>query len=439
MTWWLAAIGLFGGLLLLLVCGLPAAIGFFGINLVGAWVYLGHGAGIMQLMRDGVSSITNFSLTPIPFFILMGEVLYHTGIGHRAIDALDQFIWRVPGRLSIVAVVAGTLFSTISGSTIAATALLGSALLPQMLRRGYHPSMALGPILAVGSLDMLIPPSALAVLLGSLSKIPVADLLIAGILPGALLSVTFIAYIILRVLHNRALAPSFGHETPLSRWKRWRALLQHVAPLVLIFALVVAAMVAGWATPTEAAAIGAVSTVLAAWMYGALRWSALAEALLGTAKISGVMLFIVVGSTTFAQVLTFSGATQGVLEVVQNAQLSTPLLIAAMILTLLVLGCFLDQVSMMLMCLPFFMPLVTNLGVDQVWFGILFLIGMQLGLLTPPFGILLFVLKSVAPKEITMRQIYQAVTPYIILCLLVLVFVFFFPPIATWLPRVLLG
>ena len=158
MTWWFAAVVLFGALTILFAIGLPAAFAFFGINIAGAWFYMGKDAGLMQLIRNGVVSITNFSLTPIPFFILMGEVLFHTGVAMKAIDAIDRLIWRVPGRLSVVAVVAGTVFSAISGSTIATTALLGSLMLPEMLRRGYHPSMAMGPIMAIGGVDMLIPP-----------------------------------------------------------------------------------------------------------------------------------------------------------------------------------------------------------------------------------------------------------------------------------------
>jgi tripartite ATP-independent transporter DctM subunit len=436
MTWWLAAIALFGSLSALFLIGLPAAFSFFGINIVGAWIYLGKEAGLIQLIRNGIASITSFSLTPIPFFILMGEVLFHTGVAMKAIDAIDRIIWRVPGRLSVVAVVAGTVFSAISGSTIATTALLGSLLLPQMLARGYHPRMAMGPIMAIGGVDMLIPPSALAVLLGSLAQISISQLLIAGIVPGAMLSALFIGWIVLRASLNPSLAPAFEHESvPL--WQRFGPLIVYVMPLVLIFVTVVAAMAAGWATPTEAAAIGAVATVLVAWIYRALTWSNLMRALAGTAAISGVILFIIIGATTFAQILTFSGATHGVVDAITGANLGPWTVLVAMMLILLVLGCFVDQVSMMLICLPFFMPLVATYGFDPVWFGVLFLFCMQLGLLTPPFGMLLFVMKSVAPKEIPMREVWVAATPYVVMGLAGLIAVILWPPLATWLPKVL--
>ena len=437
MSWWLAACILFGSLTVLFALALPAAFAFLGVNIVGAWFWLGGDAGLIQLVRNGVASIASFSLTPIPFFILMGEVLFHTGVAMKAIDAIDRLIWRIPGRLSVVAVVAGTVFSAISGSTIATTALLGSLLLPQMLARGYHPKMAMGPIMAIGGVDMLIPPSALTVLLGSLAGISISQLLIAGIVPGIVMSLMFVGWIVLRCMADPSLAPSFEHEdAPL--WERVRPLLIYVMPLLLIFVVVVAAMAAGWATPTEAAAIGAVATVAVAWIYRALTWANLMKALLGTAGISGIILFIIVGATTFSQILTFSGATNGLVEAIKDAQLAPWLVLGAMLVILLILGCFIDQVSMMLICLPFFMPLVAAYGFDVVWFGVLFLICMQLGLLTPPFGMLLFTMKSVAPKELEMHQVWSAATPYVVMGVVGLLLVLAFPPLATWLPKVLI-
>ena len=438
MTWWLAAVVLFGVLTAFFAVGLPAAFAFLGINVVGAWVWLGGDAGLVQMIRNGVASIASFSLTPIPFFVLMGEVLFHTGVAMKAIDAIDRLIWRVPGRLSVVAVVAGTVFSAISGSTIATTALLGSLMLPEMLRRGYHPSMAMGPIMAIGGVDMLIPPSALTVLLGSLAGISISQLLVAGIVPGVMLSILFVGYIVTRTSLDPALAPPFEGE-PVTGWARWWPLVAYVLPLLLIFGVVVLAMSAGWATPTESAAVGAVATALVAALYRSLSWPSLLKALLGTAAISGIILLIIVGATTFSQILAFSGATNGLVTLISQAQLSPVVVLWAMMLALLVLGCFIDQVSMMLITLPFFMPLVELYRFDPVWFGVMFLICLQLGLLTPPFGMLLFTMKSVAPREISMGQVYRAVTPYVLFGLLMLVVVWLVPPVATWLPRLLFG
>ena len=438
MIWWQGLLLLFGILTVLLLAGLPAGIAFLGINIVGAVVFLGGEAGLMQAVRNGVASITNFSLTPIPFFILMGEVLFHTGLAVRAIDGFDRAIRGVPARLSVVAIVAGTVFSAISGSTIATTALLGSLLLPEMLRRGYHPRMAMGPIMAIGGVDMLIPPSAITVLLGSLASISISGLLIAGVVPGICLASMFLGWILLSVYRDPSRAPSFSREEH-QGWARWGPLVINVTPLVLIFVLVIAAMSAGWATPTESAAIGALATVVVSLLYRVLTLQSLAKALTGTAAISGVILFIIIGATTFSQILSFSGATNGLVALVRDAAIPPWGVLAGMLAILLILGCFLDQVSMMLITLPFFMPLVQFYGWDPLWWGVLYLICMQLGLLTPPFGMLLFTMRSVAPASIPTTEIFAAVTPYVIMGLLMIALVWTFPPIATWLPSVLLG
>ncbi len=438
MLWWQSLLMLFGVLTVLLLVGLPAGFAFLAINLVGAVVYLGGEAGLMQVVRNGVASVTNFSLTPIPFFILMGEVLFHTGLAMRAIDSFDKAIRGVPARLSVVAIVAGTVFSAISGSTIATTALLGSLLLPEMLKRGYHPRMAMGPIMAIGGVDMLIPPSALTVLLGSLANISISGLLIAGVVPGFVMAAMFLVYIVYTAWRHPELAPPSEPE-PTQGWARWGPLLINVTPLVMIFALVIVAMSAGWATPTESAALGALATVIVCLLYRSLSWPALGQALMGTAAITGVILFIIIGATTFSQILSFSGATNGLVGLVKEAGLSPWMVLGAMILMLLVLGCFVDQVSMMLITLPFFMPLVLHFGWDPLWFGVIYLICMQLGLLTPPFGMLLFTMRGVAPASIPTSEIFAAVTPYVVMGMLMVVLVLLVPGLATGLPTLLLG
>src|SRR5437763_7516301 len=437
MSWIEGSILLFVGLVGVMGLGLPVAFAFLALNVVGALLFLGGEAGLAQLARNAVASVTSFSLTPIPFFVLMGEVLFHTGVALKAIDAFALIIRRVPARLSVIAIVAGTVFSASSRSTIATTALLGSLMLPTMLARGYAPRMAMGPIMGIGGVDMLIPPSALTVLLGSLAGISIAGLLIGGIVPGLILSAVYVGYIVARALANPALAPDERVAESDRGAARWLPFAMHVVPLVLIFALVIGAMTGGFATPTEAAAIGAAGTILAAALYRSLTWANLMQALTSTVAVSGTVLFIIIGATTFAQVLSFSGAVNGLLDMVTAMDLSANALVIAMLLILLFLGCFVDQVSMMLITLPFFMPLVQRYDVDVIWFGVLFLICMQLGLLTPPFGLLLFTMKGVAPPSITMHQVYMAAMPYIAMSLLMLGLIFVFPTVATWLPALL--
>lgn len=440
MTWALTLVALFGSLTVLLFIGLPAGFSFMALNLVGAWIFFGGEAGLMQAVRNGVSSVTNFSLTPIPFFLLMGELLFHTGVAMKAIDAFDRIIRAVPARLAVVAVVAGTVFSAISGATVATTALLGSLLLPEMLRRGYDPKLAMGPIMAIGAVDMLIPPSAITVLLGSLANISISGLLIAGIVPGLLLATIFVAYIIITAIRNPHMAPAAGDaEASSSLWQAVAPLVIYVLPLLSIFGLVIVSMTAGWATPTESAAIGALASFVICGLYGQLSWANVTRALIGAAAITGTILFIILGASTFAQLLAFSGAASGLISAVRDSQLEPWMVLTLMMLILLVLGCFVDQISMMLMTLPFYMPLVIFYGWDPLWFGVLYLICMQLGLLTPPFGMLVFTMRSVAPASIDTKDIFLAVTPYVLFGLLMLGLVVLIPGLATWLPAVLLG
>jgi len=266
MSWQIASLLLLGGSTALLFAGMPVAISFIAINLIGAFLFLGGDAGLHQVARNSVAAVINFSLTPIPLFILMGEVLFHTGLALKVIDGVERLIRQVPGRLAVVAVVAGTIFSAISGSTIATTAMLGSLMLPVMLSRGYSPVLATGPIMAIGAVDMLIPPSALTVLLGSLSGISISKLLIGGVVPGLMLSVAFVGYIVVRALTRPDLAPATPIESK-SGWARYELLVLYVLPLASIFVVVIGAMSAGIATPTESAALGALATMALAAAY----------------------------------------------------------------------------------------------------------------------------------------------------------------------------
>lgn len=437
MDWILSLTFLLGGVVVLMMIGLPVALSFLVTNVVAAYFYMGGLAGIDQLARNSIASVITFSLTPIPLFILMGEILFQTGLALKVIDGFDRLIHRVPARLSVVSVVAGTAFSAISGSTIATTAMLGRSMTPVMLEKKYHPTLAMGPIIAIGGVDMLIPPSALIVLFGSLSNISITKLLFAGIVPGILLAITFVAYIVGKAILVPDSAPANDEGTLYHGWEKWRPLVLYVLPLLSIFGVVIGAMSTGVSTPTEAAALGAAATVLLAACYGALTWENLIQSLKGTVHVSCIVLFIIVGATAFSQLLGFSGATNGFLGAIGQLNLSPDMLIVAMILILLVLGCFVDQVSMMLLTLPFFMPLVTSAAIDPIWFGVLFLIAMQLGLMTPPFGLLLFTMKSVVPGHIDIRDVFSAAYPFVFISLLMLVAVFFFSPIATWLPALM--
>ncbi|MCE8015784.1 TRAP transporter large permease [Halomonas sp. MCCC 1A17488] len=437
MEWQSALLLLVGGLILLMALGLPVVFAFIAINLVGAYVFMGGEMGIMQMARNSAEAITSFSLIPIPLFVLMGEVLFHTGLAYKAITAIERLIKRVPGRLSIVSVLGGTAFATLSGSSIANTAMMGSSLLPDMLKRGYHPSIAMGPIMAVGGIAMLIPPSALAVTLGSLAGISIGQLLIGGIIPGILMGAAVLMYVMIRCTRNPDLAPADDGDHSLTAWQRWQPFCVYVLPLSGIFVAVVGSLLAGWAEPTESAAFGAVAATLAALCYRCLTKEALSKSLMETAKVSVMILFVLVASTTFSQLLSFSGATNGLLKVVTGWELTPLMVVLGMLLVLLVLGCFADQISMIMITLPFFMPLVASLGIDPIWIGVLFLVAMEISFLTPPFGLLLIVMQGVAPPGIRLTQVYQAALPFLLLQMLVLALVVALPWLATGLPSLM--
>src|SRR5471032_299069 len=329
MSWQAAAWQMLGGSTVLLFLGLPVAFTFLAINIAGAILFLGGEAGLTQLARNSVGSVASFSLTPIPLFILMGEVLFHTGLAVKVIDGVERLIRQVHGRLAVVAVVAGTVFSAISGSTIATTAMLGSLMVPVMLARGYHPTLATGPVMAIGAVDMLIPPSALTVLLGSLSGISISKLLIGGVVPGLVLALAFVVWIIVRVRMTPSLAPNVELVRHVG-FDRYKPFLLYVLPLVSIFGVVVGAMAAGWGTPTESAAVGALATIVLALVYRVLSLRILMASLKGTVAISAMILFIIVGATTFAQILSFSGASNGLAQAITGTGLAPWAVIAAM-------------------------------------------------------------------------------------------------------------
>lgn len=430
----MALSGLIGGLLLFLAIGLPVAISFFLLNIIGAWVFLGGDAGLSQLVRNSTVSVTNFVMVPIPLFLLMGEILFRTGLAGHAIDAVDRLIAKVPGRLSIVSIFGGSIFASLSGSSMANTAMLGSTLLPEMKARGYHSTMSMGPIMGTGGIAVLIPPSGLAVLLGSLGQISIGDLLVAGILPGVMITLMYVVYVVVRCTMNPALAPAYEVEA-MSPWQKWQPFVKYVLPLLGIFACVIGSMLAGVATPTESAALGAAAAILAAACYGRLTWGALKTALYSTAKISAMIMFIVAASLTFSQILSFSGATGGFLKLIKGFDLSPMLLLLIMLGIAMILGSLMDPISVMMIVLPFFMPLVKSMGFDLVWFGVLMLVVLEVGFLTPPVGMLLFVMKGVAPPGTTMTEIIQAAMPFVVLQMLAVALIILWPDIATILPQ----
>jgi tripartite ATP-independent transporter DctM subunit len=443
MEWYWVLAVLIGGLVVFMLLGLPVVFAFFAINIIGAYVFMGGDKGLIQLVRNAIESVQSFALAPIPLFIFMGEIMFYTGVAARAIDAVDRLIARIPGRLSLVAVIGGTIFSSLSGSTIANTAMLGSTLLPEMYKRGYKPAISIGPIVAVGGLAMLIPPSALAVLLGSIAKIPIGELLVASIIPALILATLFFGYIIIRCWLDPTIAPRY-EASDLSWGERLMPFVKYVLPLMSLFIVVVGSIVGGVATPTESAALGAAAALIAAAAYRKLSWVSFLISTKQTLRFTVMTLFIICGSITFSQILAFSEASVGLTSLVEDAGLAPITVVVMMLGILLFLGCFMDQVSMMMITMPIFMKLIEaldfgigDLQSTQVWFGVLSLMLLEISLATPPFGLLLFVAKGAAPEGTTMGQIIGSVAPFILMAMLVVALLILVPQLTLIIPNMI--
>ncbi len=431
---WYEALGLLlGAIMALMALGMPVALAFLAACILGAWVFMGGERGVTQLLDNGLGALTSFALVPIPLFLLMGEIFFHTGLGARMFNAIDRLLGRLPGRLSYVTVIGGTGFATLSGSSMGSTALLGSLMVPDMIARGYKPHMSIGPILGTGGLAIIIPPSALAVLLATLAQIDVGALLIAGVVPGLILAGLYIALIWVQTRIDPDAAPAYAvEEVPVGA--KLGLVLRDVVPMVSVMVLTVLGMIGGVFTPSEAAAFGALGVLLLAALYRALTWRAAVASVRGALKVTLMAYLIVFGSATFSQILAFSGASSGLIRWATGFDLAPIAMLLVMFGVLLLLGMFMEQISMMLLTVPIFFPLAQTLDFDLVWFALIMLLGLEISFTTPPFGLLLFVMKGVAPPQTTMREIYTSALPFIGCSLVLVALLIVFPGIALWLP-----
>ncbi len=434
MEWWLVLIGIFGAVFAILAVGMPVAFAFMLVTLGSIAVFQGGTGGYQQYIFSIFGSVTKFTLLPIPLFVLMGEILWHSQIASRALEALDRLLGRLPGRLSLLTVMSGTVFSSLSGSTMANTAMLGSMLLPEMHKRGYAPVMTMGPIMCSGALAMLIPPSALAVIFAAVAKVSIGKLLLALIVPGLLLAAGYGIFIIALAWMRPDLAPGYEFRAATLR-EQVLGVVKHLLPLTIIVFLVVGVIFLGVATPTEAAALGCVGSFGLAGAYGGLSFEGVKKAVMGTVKVSVMMLTIMAAAIGFSQILAFTGASRDLLQFVVALTESPIALMLMMQVVLLFLGCFMEQIAIMLITLPIFMPIIHAMNIDPIWFAVLMLINLEIALMTPPFGLLLFIMKGVAPPEIKMQSIYASVLPYIAVNLIVIGVVLAWPDLVLFLPR----
>ncbi|UCC66301.1 MAG: TRAP transporter large permease subunit [Deltaproteobacteria bacterium] len=433
MEWWVTLAIIFSALMLLFLVGVPVAFAFLFINLIGVYVFWGGEAGLDQLIMSIYRSVATFSLLPVPLFVLMGEIMFRTGIAPRMMDTLDKWLGRIPGRLSLLAVGGGTLFAALSGSAMAGCAMLGSVLVPEMEKRGYRKPMSIGPILGSGGLAIMIPPSALGVLLACLGRISVGALLMAIIIPGIIMAALYASYIIIRCWLQPHLAPSYQvAHIPMN--EKIMLTIKYVLPLGSIVFLVIGLIFLGIATPTESAALGALGCFVLAFIYRGWDLAALKSSISATLKITVMMFMIMTGAMAFSQILAFTGATPGLVKLAAGLNVPPIMLLIFMQVILLFMGTFMEPLTIMMVTLPIYMPIVNNMGFNPLWFGTIMLINMEMATTSPPFGLVLFVMKGVAPPDTTMGDIYRAGLPFLACDAVAMGLIMAFPSLALFLP-----
>jgi len=433
---WLLIV-IFGTLIILMATGMPIAFSFMIINVIGVYIFFGGTSGLEQLILSISTSLTTFTLLPVALFILMGELLVHSNIASDVMDALDKLMGRLPGRLSLLAVATGTVIAALTGSSMSSTAMLGQILVPQMERKGYKKVMTVGPIMASGGLAIMIPPSSLAILLCVIGEISIGKILVVIPFAGVYLAILLAAYIILRCKLQPDLAPEF-EVAKRSFSERISGAIKFVLPVGFIVFLVIGLIFVGIADPSESAATGTVGMVIVILCYGRLTWEVIRKSLHGMIMITGMVFLLIAGATTFGQILSFSGATGGLSEFAIHLPLAPILIVVTMQIIILIMGCFMEVVSIMMITLPIFIPVINKLGFDPVWFGAITLLNIECAFITPPFGMNLFVMKGVAPADTTMTDIYSAATPMFLINCLTMALMLAFPSIVLW-PVKLMG
>jgi tripartite ATP-independent transporter DctM subunit len=433
--WFEALVLMFGCLVVIMITGMPICFGMLFTCIIGATVFWGGWSGIDQLAMSLYSSVANYVFLPIPLFILMGDVIFEAGTGTMVVDAVDKVMGKVPGRLSLVAIGVGVLLGAPIGISGGCIGILGRVLLPEMMARGYKHEMTLGPIISTGTLAILIPPSAMAVFIGAMGQVSISKLLLAITMPGILLAVLMAGYIIVRCKMDPSLAPSYDVvKIPLR--EKLKATWLYLVPIGLILLAVMGSIFFGLATPSESAALGVVACALVAVLYKQFSWRMVFRACRSTVRISVMVFFIVVGSISFGRLLATSGAVTGLTEWATNLDVPPLAIVAFTQIVLLILGAFMDPASIVMITAPIFFPMIKVLGFDMLWFATLCLLSVQLGLISPPFGLDVYTMKALAPPDVTLSDCFKASMPYFAWGIILLVLIFFIPELATWLPGI---
>jgi C4-dicarboxylate transporter DctM subunit len=419
-------------LFLLFSLGLEIAFSLGLIGLLGLLWLKGWTVGLGVVGSVAWSNASSFSFVAVPLFVFMSAILLHSGIGQSLYSAVARWVGFLPGGLAIASVFACAIFSAVSGSSVATAATIGMIAIPEMESRGYHKPLIYGSLAAGGTLGILIPPSVPMIIFGVMTETSVGQLYMAGILPGILLALLFAVYIVGYAMVYPGRAPR-GEEGRVPLREKLRSLAE-VAPIALLIVVVLGSMYFGIVTPTEAAALGVSMSLLLAVTIGRLTWPGLVRAFHETVRTTSMIMLIIIFASIFSHVIALLGTPRALLGLVTGLNLA-PWMVFAMIFGVLILIAYaLEELSVMIIMLPILFPLVTGLGFDPVWFGIVMIVWLEMGFITPPVGINLFVIQGVA-RGSSMRDIAVGSTPFVLILISLVVILFLVPDLALWLPR----
>ena len=412
--------------------GLEIAFSLGLVGLLGLLWLKGWTVGLGVVGSVAWSNASSFSFVAVPLFVFMSAILLHAGIGQSLYAAVARWVGFLPGGLAVASVFACAIFAAVSGSSVATAATIGMIAIPEMERRGYHKPLVYGSLAAGGTLGILIPPSVPMIIFGVMTETSVGQLYMAGILPGILLGLLFAAYIIGYAMLYPDRAPR-GEEGRAPLREKLRSLVE-VAPIALLIVVVLGSMYFGIVTPTEAAALGVSVSLVLAVTVGRLTWAGLGRAFHETVRTTSMIMLIIIFASIFSHVIALLGTPRALLGLVTGLKLA-PWMVFALIFGVLILIAYaLEELSVMIIMLPILFPLVTGLGFDPVWFGIVMVVWLEMGFITPPVGINLFVIQGVA-RGSSMRDIAVGSTPFVLILILLVVILFLVPDLALWLPR----
>lgn len=433
---WLTLI-MFGSLLTLLMAGLPLAFVTGGLACVFLFI-LGDARTLNIVPSRIFPLMTDYQLSAIPLFIFMAAMLERAGIIKDMFDVIYKLLGGLRGGLASATIIASTILAAMVGVIGAAVVTMGIIALPAMLQRNYDPKIAMGAIMAGGTLGILIPPSILAIIYAVVAEQSVGELFIGAVFPGLLLSGMYILYVTARSYLNPELGPPIPVEERIDLREKIILTRKIGAPIVLIL-VVFSVLFSGAATPVEAAGIGTFGSFIVAALHGQLDWHTIREACITTLKASAMVLWIMFGATIFVGLYVLEGGQQFVTQALEATGLGRWGILILMQIILIILGMFLDWVGILLLCVPIFVPIIKSLGFDPLWFGVLYLVNMQMSFLSPPFGYALFYLRGVAPASIPMGDIFRSAIPFLLIQLIGLTLCMMFPGIITWLPSQVYG